>query len=204
MMGQPSSLPATAMIDDPAPFREFLAGLRSGNDEAVAELFRRYFTRLLGLAEQRLRRRDHGEPADAVRSALNTFVIHFRDGEFHLDTDNELKNLLFKITRNKCLAVIEKLHTARRDPGRVDAGADLAALLSREPTADAAAGFHELLARLDAAVRDWPAADQAVVERALVGEKPRDTADALGVPEGQVYRVRGRLKRLLDRFSREA
>jgi len=204
MMGQPSSLPATAMIDDPTVFRDFVARLGDGENGAAAELLDRYFNRLVGLAERHFHRRYRGpeEPADAVCSALRTFLAHV--GRFRLDTDDQLRRLLFEITVHKCLTRNARYAAARRDPGRVDADADLAALLSHEPTADAAAGFHELLARLDAVVRDWPALDQAVVERALVGEKPRDTADALGVPEGQVYRVRDRLKRLLDRFRRES
>src|SRR5262245_61917038 len=64
-----------------------LARCREGDQQAAAELFRRYADRLIALARSRLSARlaRRLDPEDAVHSAYRSFFADVREGRYHVE-----------------------------------------------------------------------------------------------------------------------
>ncbi len=86
-----------------------------GDEAAVAELFGRYYRRLVALANSRLwpalARRVDG--SDIVQSACNSLFVRVRDGRIQVAPGDDLWQLLVTITLRKLVRQIE-FHTAAK------------------------------------------------------------------------------------------
>ena len=97
-----------------SPAQNLLARLRTGDEEAAAEIFHRFTRRLVGLARLKLGQSLRGkeDPEDAVQSALMSFFPRYAAGQFELASWDELWGLLARMTAYKCGDRIERF------PGR--------------------------------------------------------------------------------------
>jgi RNA polymerase sigma-70 factor (ECF subfamily) len=123
---------------------------RSGDEQAAAELHRRYAQRLWALAEaqigSRLGRRV--DPDDVVQSAFRTFFRRSAAGEFAIDHSGALWRLLVRITLNKIARQRERHYAAKRDVRSEvspDAGQLSPEAVAHDPTPEEAAVLTEAL-----------------------------------------------------------
>src|SRR5262249_35966188 len=82
---------------------ELVVRWQQGDQQAAAELFHRYASRLIGLARTRLSSRLAAlfDPEDVVQSAYRSFFVAVREGEFDIQRSGELWHLLVTITVRK-------------------------------------------------------------------------------------------------------
>lgn len=100
----------------------WIEAARSGDEEAAAELWKRYFPRLVGLAEQKLpaAARPGHDGEDVALSAFDAWVRGLREGGFpRLNDRMELWQLLATITTRKVLDRSRRARARKRAP---DAG----------------------------------------------------------------------------------
>jgi RNA polymerase sigma-70 factor (ECF subfamily) len=187
-------------------FDEVVAGLRAGDPQAAAEVFRRFGQRLLALARSRLDAlvRQKEDPEDVLQSALKSFFLRQAAGQFDLDSWDSLWSLLTVITLRKCGLHVRHFRAARRDLRReVPPSEDSAASwepLAREPTPSEAAVLGETVTAL---LRGLEGRDREIVSLALQGYNGREIGERLQRPERTVYRVLERVKKRLRRMEDE-
>jgi RNA polymerase sigma-70 factor (ECF subfamily) len=84
-------------------WESWVAAVRNGDEQASQEFWNRYARPLIRLTEhnlqQRLRRRVDAE--DVVQSAFRTAFRRLQEGQFELNSDDQLWKLLCAITLNK-------------------------------------------------------------------------------------------------------
>jgi len=130
--------PTETSGNDKTSFAEFLVRIRAGDDEAAAELLRRYEPALrmeirLRLRDARLRRLL--EPEDLCQSVLKSFFVRAAAGQFELDSPKKLLALLRTMARNKVVNQVRKHQTQRRDLCReVSMGKRQLPLVSADPS----------------------------------------------------------------------
>src|SRR3954454_2921956 len=111
------------MPDEPT-FPELIRLVRAGDQDAAAELVRRFAPSLRRAARFRLgdaRLARLLESADICQSVLASFFIRAALGQYEIDTPEELLRLLAAMTRNKVANQVERERSARRDNRRVAA-----------------------------------------------------------------------------------
>jgi hypothetical protein len=84
-----------------ASVTEWLAGMKSGDDDAFEQIWRRYFTSLVGLARKTLAssRSTKGIEEDVAQSAFESFYFRAKEGKFpRLNDRDDLWKLLITIT----------------------------------------------------------------------------------------------------------
>lgn len=190
-------------------FADVLLRLEAGDDRAASVVVRRFAQRLIALARRRLDTvlRRKVEPEDLVQSVFRTFFHRCRDGDFDLESWQDLWSLLAVITVRKCVNKAEYLLAECRDPGREytasssSQGAGAWDLVDRRPTPLEAAMLAETVADL---LRGLDPADRQVVELSLQGYTVVEIGERLGRGERTVWRVRERLRRKLGRLLGEA
>ena len=94
-----------------------VARWREGDQQAAAELFRRYAERLTGLARSRLSAKlaQRVDAEDVVQSAYRSFFADAREGRYDLEHGGDLWRLLVTITLRKLYHQVERSTTAKRD-----------------------------------------------------------------------------------------
>jgi DNA-directed RNA polymerase specialized sigma24 family protein len=117
-------------------------------DRAAEQLWRRYFDRLVRLAQARLKAAPRGaaDEEDIALSAFDSFCRGAVRGQFpRLDDRNDLWRLLVTITARKAVDHLKREHSLRRGGGRVigeaaidvgdpEAGRWLEQVVGQEPT----------------------------------------------------------------------
>jgi DNA-directed RNA polymerase specialized sigma24 family protein len=189
-------------------FVELAARLRQGEDDAAAEVFELYASRLIDLARTRLhnRLRRKLDPEDVLQSALKSFFSGVSAGKISLSDWDGLWTILVVITLRKCSKQVIYYGRARRAIGRevhLRAGDKewrlAVAAIAREPQPDEVAQFVETL---EQALRGFNDIDRLVLLQTLQGIKPAQISMALAITKRRVYRVlervRARLLRLRD------
>ena len=172
--------------------------VQAGNPNAVRELWRRYFSRLVALARQKLRHapRRAADEEDVALSAFESFCRHAEEGRFPdlLDRDG-LWRLLVVMTARKANHLIRDETRQKRGGGVAPASdtpsddADapiLETILSREPTPDLAAQVAEECQRLLARLGDKEL-EQVAVWR-MEGYSVEDIAGKLGYATRSIKR----------------
>ena len=107
--------------DTPAPvhssFDDLLFRLRTGDEAAANQIYRRFSQRLIALAQARLGEavRRKVDPEEVVLSAYKSFFIRFADGRFQVANWASLWGLLTGITLRKCGKQFEYYHADKRD-----------------------------------------------------------------------------------------
>jgi RNA polymerase sigma factor (sigma-70 family) len=127
-----------------------LAPVQAGDPAAVQQLWERYFLRLVGLAQQKLRGAAPagGDAEDVALSAFASFWRNAERGRFPLLADRDgLWRLLVTITARKAAHLLrDGRHEPKARGG--EAGPDLEQLFGREPTPELAAQMAERYRRL--------------------------------------------------------
>ena len=192
-------------MNDPT-FHELAERLRTGDPGAAEIVFRLYAHRLIGLARNHLdaRLRAKFDPEDVAQSALKSFFLRARDGEYDLESWDSLWSLLTVITLRKCGFRVRHFRTAGRDvrkelPAEPRHDGPTWEAIAREPTPTEAA---ELADVVEGLFRGLDETDRKVLELSLQGCPPADVAREVAVSGRTVYRVlervKGRLTRTID------
>src|SRR5260370_42257532 len=106
--------------DRVSTFDEFLRRVRAGDEEAAAELVRRYEPLIrrevrLQLEDRRLCRLF--DSMDVCQSVLKSFFFRTAAGQYDLDTPEQLQRLLGTMARNKVASAARGEHRPRPDQG---------------------------------------------------------------------------------------
>jgi RNA polymerase sigma-70 factor (ECF subfamily) len=188
------------MADD-STFTEFLLRIRAGDEQAAAELVRRYESAVrvevrMRLADSRLRR--VLDTMDVCQSVLASFFVRAATGQYDLERPEQLVRLLVAMARNKVANQARRQQAQRRDrrrdvaldrPGREPAGA--------EPSPSRVVSGRELLAELR---RRLTPEELRVADLRAEGRPWAEIAAALG---GTAQGRRKQLARALDRVAAE-
>jgi DNA-directed RNA polymerase specialized sigma24 family protein len=117
-------------MDTHGSVTQWIAELRDGDaDAAHQEIWRRYFRRLMALAEVKLGSAPRGaeDEEDVALSALRSFFSGVADGRFpHLEDRDNLWSLLAKITACKAINQRNRQLALKRGGGNVQSEAALA------------------------------------------------------------------------------
>jgi RNA polymerase sigma-70 factor (ECF subfamily) len=177
--------------------------LRAGDDDAAAEVFRRFTHRLIGLARSRLDHLIRGkvDPEDILQSVYRTFFSrHARDG-LRFESWDSLWGMLTVITVRKCDYRRKFFRAARRDVGREVAtplpgvlGCDAHAL-ARDPTPSEAARLAETIELI---MQDLNDREREMLALGLQGYAVPEISARVGRTERTVQRV---LKRVRERLE---
>jgi DNA-directed RNA polymerase specialized sigma24 family protein len=102
----------------------WIVELKAGDRDAAQPLWERYFSRLVALAREKLRRTRRGaaieDEEDAALSAFNSFCDGAARGRFPLLADrDDLWRLLVVITARKACAQVQRRCRQKRGGGRV-------------------------------------------------------------------------------------
>jgi RNA polymerase sigma factor (sigma-70 family) len=186
------------MADD-STFADFLRRIRAGDEQAAAELVRRYESAVrvevrMRLADSRLRR--VLDSMDVCQSVLASFFVRVAAGQYDLERPEQLVRLLVTIARNKVAHQARRQQAQRRDqrrnvevdrPGWEPAGAD--------PSPSRVASGRELLEELR---RRLTPEELRVADLRAEGRQWAEIAAALG---GTAQARRRQLARALDRVA---
>jgi RNA polymerase sigma-70 factor (ECF subfamily) len=187
-------------MPDPRESRELVAQWRAGDQDAARQLFDRYVDRLVGLARRRMgtqlaRRVD---PQDVVQSVFRTVFARLKDGQFHIEEQDDLCKLLMRVTVHKTLRQVEFHTAAKRNPGlEADQGSAsqdrVMDLLDREPPPEAVVAF---LDELEHFLNQLGPLERQVIELRLQGHSNEEIAAQLGVIDRRVRRIIERVRGL--------
>ena len=183
---------------------DLVARWRHGDQQAAAELFRRYADRLVGLARAQLSRKvgQRVDAEDVVQSVYRSFFADARDGHYDIQRGGDLWRLLVTITlckvRNQAKHNGRAKRAVQRDQGFGSEDSLLGIqpdLLARGPTpVDAAA----LTDELDQLMQQLEAPDRRIVELRLQGFKLAEIADLVQRSQRTVCRVLEEVKQHLE------
>jgi RNA polymerase sigma factor (sigma-70 family) len=188
------------MIRDEAS-GDLLARWRQGDQQAATELFRRYASRLVGLARSRLSAKyaHRVDPEELVQSVYRTFFAEAQDGRYELHRGGDLWRLLVVMTLHKLNDQV-KYHNRRKRA--VDRDLDIhhdkmgvePDLLAREPSPLEALALADEVERL---MRQLDASHRSMVELRLQGHTIEEIAAQTRYSERTVRYVLERVKQLL-------
>ena len=133
-----------------------MSKLRSGDEDAATEVFRRFVHRLIALASRQFdsRSRSKEDPEDVVLSVYKSFFRRDVRSPFELSDWEGLWNILATITIRKCIDRHHFWKAARRDVTRETSPSDDSSddewreAIDRGPTPDQAMILTETLDRL--------------------------------------------------------
>lgn len=194
--GSPSARQGAA--SDHSLLRRF----RQGNADAPSELYLRYASRLLALAEKQTRgdlaRRV--DPEDIVQSVFRTFFRRAAQGHYDVPLGEELWKLLLVIALNKVRAAGAFHRAARRDV-RATRGAE--ALEGAEGRGRDEQALTILKMVVDELMDELPESHRRIVAMRIDGHEVAEITAAVGRSKRSVERVlqqfRARLGQLIDR-----
>lgn len=186
----------------PSDLDEVVGGLRRGDEDAAAEIHRRFAVRLVALANRQFDTwlRHRADPEGAVQSAFASFFARCGRGMFDLGDWDALWRLLALITVRKCRRRYARLKSEKRDAAREVVRDDENDLLDREPTPEEGILLAETLDTWR--TRLHPRACR-IVELGLGGASDPEIARQLLCSERSVRRLRAEAERQLIQMSRE-
>src|SRR5262249_30819300 len=124
LMTQEVAMAMSESESSPESFRTLIARVRAGDEQAAAELVRKYEPAIRRAARVRLldtRVNRLLDSMDICQSVMASFFVRAALGQFELETPNQLLRLLATMTRNKLAAQVKGHGAARRDFRRVEA-----------------------------------------------------------------------------------
>lgn len=194
---------------DPDSFRVLIDRVRAGDEQAAAELVRKYEPAIRRAARVRLldtRLNRVLDSMDICQSVMASFFVRAALGQFELDTPDQLLRLLATMTRNKLIGQVKGQAAARRDFRRVtgsgatrdgEAGDGIAQIPGRIPTPSRDVAARELL---EEALRRLSPDEKRILDFREQGEQWAEIASELGSsPEA----LRKRFVRAVDRVAHE-
>ena len=183
----------------PSTFHEFIRRVRTGDEEAAAQLVRCYEPAIR--CEVRLRLTDPRlgrllDSLDVCQEVLASFFVRAAAGQYDLDRPEDLLRLLLRMARNKLVTQTRRQQARAVDRRRVEVK-DLEQVAVRGPDPGRQAADRELLERVRGCL--GPEEQQVAALRAE-GHSWAEVAAALGgTPEGR----RKQMSRALDRVAEE-
>ncbi len=173
--------------------------LRAGDEDAAAEVFRRFVRRLIALASNQFdaRVRSKEDPEDVVISVLKSFFLRDGRSPFNLSDWDGLWALLAKITVRKCIDRREFWKASCRDAAREVAPPSESATdewmeaIARGPTPEQAMVLKETLTFL---VRGLDPAHREIAELYFEGYSRVEIAARCPCSERTVRRVVNRIR----------
>jgi RNA polymerase sigma factor (sigma-70 family) len=190
-----------AMEADPrGSVSHWLSGLRAGDDAAAQELWNRYFTRLVQVAQTRLRhlaRESSGE--DVALSALKSVMIGVRENRFpDLDDRTSLWPLLVTITARKAISQQRRQLARKRSAANEKPVTEVQAYIGHEPSPEFAVEVADQIEHLVREMNDEVLG--TIVQRKLEGYTHEEIADELGCSPRTVIR---KLKRIRQEWEED-
>jgi RNA polymerase sigma-70 factor (ECF subfamily) len=187
-------------MSDEISFRELIGRVRRGDEQAAAEVVRRYEPAIrravrLRLTDARLRRTC--DSMDVCQSVMMSFFVRAATGQYDLDTPDQLLRLLTTMARNKLLNQARQQHAARRDNRLISGDVAERDIVDRAPSPSRDAEARELLAEVR---RRLPPDVLQLVELRNQGHDWTTIADAVG---GNAAALRQKLHRALARLSEQ-
>jgi RNA polymerase sigma-70 factor (ECF subfamily) len=182
---------------------ELFQRLRSGDELAAAELFRRYEPAIrrrvrvwLRLQDPRLRR--VFDSTDVCQSVLASFFVRAAAGQYDLSEPEQLIGLLFRMARHKLAHQVARQQAGRRDVRR-DAGGGGEDVEVTDPAASPSSQVagQELLSEVR---RRLEAEERQLAELRADGREWADIAAELG---GTAEGRRKQLARALNRVAQQ-
>lgn len=190
-------------------FHQVIGRLRSGDDTAAAEIFRRFAAQLIRLARGRLGARLHGkvDAEDVLQSVFRSFFVRQSEGRFELGDWESLWCLLVRITLRKCGRQVAAYSAGRRDVRREihpEAAADESCrqweAVAREPTPQEVASLAETVEHL---MRGLDETQRHIVMLRLQGHSAAEISGQVGRTERTVRRVLAQVRDGLKRLERQ-
>jgi RNA polymerase sigma factor (sigma-70 family) len=181
-----------------------LARWRQGDEQAAAELFHRYASRLVGLARSRLSAKLSArlDAEDVVQSAYRSFFAGAREGRYDLQRGGDLWHLLVGITLHKLYGQARRNSSGKRSIQREASGEGLlgvhAPLLARQPSPLEALALAD---QLEAIMRLLLPLHRRMLELRLQGYNVDEIAAATDSGERTVRRVLDRVKQQLANWQ---
>jgi RNA polymerase sigma-70 factor (ECF subfamily) len=187
-------------------FKQLMEGLRKGDQDAATEVFHRYAGRLIGLARKRLDSgvRQKVGPEDILQSAYGSFFRRVGEGQFELETWDEMWALLVIITLRKCVKWVARYRAKRREMGkevaldtRRDEEGGMWEIVGREPTPAEALLLTETV---EAMMRNLDERQQRIVMLRLQGHSINEISVDVGTSERTVQRVVSQVRQALEQL----
>lgn len=180
-------------------FASLMEGVRSGDEGAIGELVQRYGPQLQRIARIRLRGSQLNrlvESVDICQSVMANFCHRAADGQFQLETSQQLLALLSTMTRNQVLKKVAFHRSHRRDIRRQTGLEDnLGAVPTAEKSPSMQVSEKEMLHR----VSELLSADERyLLEQRAAGRSWVELASELG---GGADLVRKRANRAAERVA---
>jgi RNA polymerase sigma factor (sigma-70 family) len=188
------------MADDDG-FPEFIRRIRAGDDQAAADLVRRYEP--LVRREVRLRLEDNRlgrlfDQADVCQSVMASFLVRVAAGQYDLGEADQLPRLLARMARNKVAEAARRQTRQRRDHRKIVGGESVfGAVAGNGPTASRLFAGKELLARVHTV---FTPEERQIADLRGQGLAWAEVAEQLG---GTAQARRMQLARAADRAAQE-
>jgi RNA polymerase sigma-70 factor (ECF subfamily) len=188
-------------MPEPNDFADFLRRVRAGDQQAAAELVRRYEPLIrrevrLHLEDQRLCRLF--DSMDVCQSVLASFFVRTAAGAYDLDRPEQLMGLLVKMARNKLASAARRQTQKKRDHRRAaGAGDELGRVAGPDPSPSRLLAGQELLEQFRARLSEE---ERRLADLRHDGLAWAEIAERLG---GTAQARRMQLARAVERVSRE-
>jgi RNA polymerase sigma-70 factor (ECF subfamily) len=180
-------------------FAAFIARIRAGDEEAAAELVRRYEPLIRREVRVRLSDARLGrllESADVCQSVLASFFVRAASGQYDLEEPGQLQRLLLGMARNKLAFAARRHRYQCRDERRLaDTPVEEVNPAGEDPTPSRIAEARELLAQVRQRLGE---PERRIAERRAQGWHWAEIAAELG---GTADALRMQLTRALDRVT---
>jgi RNA polymerase sigma-70 factor (ECF subfamily) len=190
-----------AEMSDDSDFDALIQRLRRGDQDAAAELVRRYEPAIRRAVRFRLVDTRLGAMLDSMdicQSVLASFFVRATAGQYDLDQPEQLLKLLVTMARNKLAGQARRQQAERRDYRRLTPVADHA----RELVAEGVSPSRQVAAQdlLQEVYRRLSPEERRLAELRNQGADWAAIAAEVG---GSPVALRKRLSRALDRVTRE-
>lgn len=177
--------------------------LQACDEQAAADIFNRFASRLIALARTRLddRFRAVVDPEDVMQSVWRSFFRRQQAGEFHFERWDDVWSLLVLMTVRKCARTANALRAARRDVNRQisasgnseDASASWQ-FMDRQPQPEEAAMLAELVAQL---MEKLDERQRQILTMRLQGYTIEEISEEVGRTERTVIRILNHIREQL-------
>jgi RNA polymerase sigma-70 factor (ECF subfamily) len=181
-------------------FEELIRRIRTGDQEAAAELVRQYEHTVRRVIRFRLgdaRLAAAFDSMDVCQSVLGSFFVRAVAGQYELQSPEQLVKLLATMARHKLASQVRKERAGRRDRRRVEATGAAAEVAAPASSPSRQMAARELLQEVN---RRLTQEERQLVELRGQGHDWADIAAQLGVNSAT---LRQRLSRALGRVTRE-
>jgi RNA polymerase sigma factor (sigma-70 family) len=182
-------------MDQGFSFSELIERVKSGNEQAAAQLVKEFEP--VVRRELRFRLRDSRarlelDSMDISQSVLSNFFVRVATRQYDLKEQGDLVKLLVTMTRNKVAENLRAQHRQRRDSRRTVQGVEGMALASADPTPSRVLAGKEILQLVR---QSLSGEERRLVDLRCQGLSWEEVADSLG---GSADARRKQMARAID------